>query len=475
LYEAFRTVKQTFDPQGIFNPGRIVDTPPIASHLRFGPGYRTPEARTWFDYSRHGGFARAVEMCSGVGACRQTREGTMCPSFVATREEAHSTRGRANVLRMAMSGRLGEAGLTDRGVYDVLDLCLECRACKTECPTGVDMARYKSEFLAAYWERHGTPLRAHAFAGVAELAAWGSRLAPLSNLVAGSRPARWLAEQLIGVDPRRAPPVWARRTFRDLVRSRSRRRHPEREPNGGEGGKAVVFADTFTNHIEPDIGLAALEVLDRAGIDARVAPHVCCGRPLISQGFLCEARRLAEANVAHLAEAAARGDAIVFLEPSCLSAVREDAPALVRTHLRARARLVASQAVLFEEFLERECRAGRASLGLRSGPAAVALHAHCHQRSMGLAAPALDLLRRIPGCAVTDLDAGCCGMAGSFGYARDHYDVSRAIAERKLLPAARALGPGGVLVAAGTSCRHQVAHFTGVRAEHPATLLASLL
>ena len=237
----------------------------------------------------------------------------------------------------------------------------------------------------------------------------------------------------------------------------------------------LLFVDTFTEHSEPEIGAAAVDLLAAAGVRVRLEPHVCCGRPMISQGLLESARKLAATNAERLFDAAQRGDAIVFLEPSCLSAVREDAPALLRGELQEKARLVAQATVLFEEYLERECAAGRVTLPLRKGPASVLLHAHCHQRAMGLAPAARALLSRIPGAVVTDLDAGCCGMAGSFGYTREHYDVSKAVGELKLLPAARALGPDAVLAAAGTSCRHQVAHFTGVHAVHPAILLRSLL
>ena len=470
LYQAFRRVKQVFDPQRLFNPGRIVDTPSITSHLRFGAGYETPNPATHFDFGEQGGFGRAVEMCSGVGLCRKTREGTMCPSFMVTRDEAHSTRGRANVLRLAMAGALGDAGLTDEGVHEVLDLCLECRACKSECPVGVDVARYKSEFLSGFWDRHGTPLRARVFGNARTAAEWGSRLAPVANRLTNSAPGRWLNEQLVGIDRRRTLPSWTRQTLR--------RRMAKRPPiKGGptDGPKAVLFADTFTNYEAPEIGVAAVTVLETAGISTRLAPHGCCGRPLVSQGLLPEARSLAFANVNALFEIANRGDAIVFLEPSCLSAVKEDAPALLKGEAKARARVVADACVLFEEYLERECSAGRAALRLRPGPSAILLHPHCHQRSMGLAAPARALLSRIPNAAVTDLEAGCCGMAGSFGYTRDHYDVSKAIGERKLLPAARALGPNELLVASGTSCRHQVADLAGVAAVHPAVLLCSLL
>jgi FAD/FMN-containing dehydrogenase/Fe-S oxidoreductase len=461
LYQAFRQVKKTFDPEGIFNPGRIVDTPPITSHLRYGAGYVTPSPVTFFDFSDNNGFGRAVEMCSGVGLCRKKREGTMCPSYMVTKEEAHSTRGRANTLRLAMNGALGDAKLSDQGVLEVLDLCLECRACKSECPVGVDVARFKSEFLSGYWERLGMSMKARAFGGAASAAAIGSFFAPIANAISSSAVGKWAAEQTIGLDRRRSMPRWTRQTLRHQA--------------SGIGHEALLFADTFTNYADPEIGLAAIDVLNASGIATGIAPNVCCGRPLISQGRLQEARKLAAANVHALYDAAQDGRAIVFVEPSCLSAIREDAPDLLRGELQRRARVVAQHAVLFEEYLEGECAGGRATLALKAGPQQVLLHPHCHQRSMGLAPPAKALLSRIPSATVVDLDAGCCGMAGSFGYTRDHYDVSRAIAERKLLPAARAMKDGSVLVAAGTSCRHQVADLAAVEAVHPAVLLRSLL
>jgi FAD/FMN-containing dehydrogenase/Fe-S oxidoreductase len=468
LYEAFREIKRTFDAANLFNPGKIIDSPPLTANLRYGSAYRTPNPVTWFDYAAHGGFGRAVEMCSGVGACRKKLDGTMCPSYRATLEEKHSTRGRANVLRLAMAGRLDESGLGDGGVHDVLDLCLECRACKAECPVGVDVARFKSEFLADYWQRHGTPLRARAFGNIHRTAKWASRFAPLSNHISASPPGRWLAEALLGIDRRRSLPQWTRETLSSRLASRG-------VPSAPSTRSPVLFADTFTRYADTEIGVAAFDVLNAAGPGAQLIDHGCCGRPFISQGLLREARALAAANAERLYDVAQRGHAIVFLEPSCLSAVREDGPALLRDDAQRKAQVVGDASVLFEEYLERECVAGRAALDLRSGPSSIVLHAHCHQRAMGLARAAQALLSRIPGATVTDLDAGCCGMAGSFGYTREHYDVSRAIGELKLLPAARALSADAVLVAAGTSCRHQVADFAGVRAVHPATLLQSLL
>lgn len=458
LYDAFRTIKQTFDPEGLLNPGKIVDAEPLTANLRYGAGYKTPRLDTHFDYSEYGGMAGAVEMCSGLGACRKTADGTMCPSYMATRDETDVTRGRANVLRLAMAGRLGESGLGDDGVYRVLDLCLECRACKTECPVGVDVARFKSEFLADYWSRHGLSRHARVMSDAHAIARLGSRFAPFANWIAGMPVARRLNEQLLGIDRRRPLPRFAARPL-------DRRVAAVREPH------AVLFTDTFTNYYDPEIGQAALAVLGAAGLRVGLAGNVCCGRPKISKGVLADARALAAENVNRLHPHAAAGRSIVFCEPSCLSAICEDAPDLLRGEARRRARDVGAQCVLFEE------AAGRVAhcLAFRAGPPAVLLHGHCHQKSMGRLEPARALLGRLPGSVIIDSGAGCCGMAGSFGYAREHFDVSRTIAERRLLPAIRDKAPGTVVVASGTSCRHQVHDLAGERAVHPAVLLAAHL
>ena len=465
LYTAFRAIKQTFDPTGLFNPGKIVDTPPLTSNLRYGADYRTPEPPTFFDYEAFGGLGRAVEMCSGVGACRKTLDGTMCPSYMATRDEAHSTRGRANTLRYAMIGQLGAAGLSDQGVYDTLDLCLECRACKAECPVGVDMARFKAEFLAGYHERHGTPLRARLLGRIHDLSAAASPMARLLNPWLDKPWVRSLNERLLGLDRRRALPRWATRT---LAASWGER------PRTADSSSVVLFNDTFTNYYHPEIGMAAATVCDHAGVGVELGPVVCCGRPLISQGLLAQARRGGAKTVERLHPLASAGRRILVLEPSCLSALREDLPALLQGHAQRQARAVADACLLFEEWLEGELTAGTLELAFRAGPRRVLLHGHCHQKSLGLVPPARALLSRIPNTTVVDLDAGCCGMAGSFGYAREHFDVSQQIGERRLLPAARALGPDERLVAAGVSCRHQVHDLAGVEAVHPAELLAGL-
>jgi Fe-S oxidoreductase len=439
-----------------------VNPPPLTANLRLGAGYKTPNPETWFDYSEYGGMGGAVEMCSGVGACRKKLNGTMCPSYMATREEAHSTRGRANALRLAMNGRLGESGLDEKSVYEALDLCLECRACKTECPAGVDMASLKSEFLAGYWTRHGTPLRARALANVERLASWSSRFAPMSNWIAAAGAVRWLNELLLDIDRRRPLPRWKRTTLeRWLVKNKS--------PVAPKGKPVALFNDTFMNYYNPEVGIAALKVLERIDCAVTVVRPGCCGRTFISQGLLKEARAHALEIVEGLFPIAERGEKIVFCEPSCLSAVKEDAPSLLRGEAQKKARAVAGACQLFEEFI-----AGF-DLALKPVTGRILLHGHCHQKAMGLLPATVALLSRIPSANVVELDAGCCGMAGSFGYHRQHYDISFAIANRRLLPAVKSVGSGDVLVAPGFSCRHQIEDFSDAQPVHPAVLIRDLL
>ncbi len=456
IYEAFREVKRTADPLGILNPGKIMDAPPIASNLRYRSGYKTRWMDTWFDYSSYNGIGGAIEMCSGVGACRKNLSGTMCPSYMATRDETHTTRGRANVLRLGISGALGET--PDSEVLTALDLCLECRACKAECPVGVDMASFKSEFLADYYARFGTPLKARALGHLPDLSVWAGQFSAIANAMIASGPVRWFNQKVMGVDERRGLPPWSSETLTEKLGNITR--------NPGTR-RVTLFNDTFLNHYHPEVGVAAIEVLERGGCQVDVVRPGCCGRPLISQGLLEEARKRAHTLVDALHPIVERGEKILFCEPSCLSSVKEDAIGLLRGEEKRRARDVAAACILFDEF------AASLDLPLRPGPERILLHGHCHQKSMGMLEHTVSLLSKIPQATVVDLDAGCCGMAGSFGYT--HYDVSVAIANRKLLPAVKEMKPGDVLVATGTSCRQQVKDLAQAQAVHPAVLLKELL
>ncbi len=470
LYQAFRELKRAFDPAGILNPGKIVDAPPLAANLRYGPAYVTPDVPTTFDFAADGGLVRAAELCAGVGECRKRRGGTMCPSYRATRDEQHSTRGRANALRLALTGQCDLSGLTDPALFEALDLCLECKACKSECPTNVDMARLKAEFLHQYFRENGLPRRNRFFGRIARLARWGSRFAPLSGWLVRSRPVRWLTEKLLGIDRRRVPPAFARRTFvrrwyanlgRDLAAQQK------------AGPRVLLAPDTFTNYFEPDVGMAAADLLLGAGCGVTLGAGdlVCCGRPLISNGLLDDAVRHARHNVARLYSWAAVGDPITACEPSCVLTIKDDYPALLRGDERRRAQVVAAACRTLEELLDEVLTE---EMTPRGCPKRLLVQAHCHQRSLVGMGPLLRLLRRIPGAEVVDLDAGCCGMAGSFGYEREHYEVSRLVGEDRLFPAVRQAGADEVVVAPGFSCRMQIEHFTGRKAVHPALLLRSL-
>ena len=465
VYQAFRDLKRLFDPRNILNPGKIVDCPPMTENLRIGPSYRPIEVETTLDFSREMGFAAAVEQCNGQGACRKAQGGAMCPSFMATREEEHSTRGRANALRAVLTGVLPASEFTSRRLYDVLDLCLECKACKAECPSGVDMAKIKYEFLGHYYRNRRPPLRARLFANVARLNRIGCLFAPLSNWAMASLPARWALGRL-GVHPKRRLPAYVRKTFSAWFK-----KHTPHE-RAGTRGRVLLFHDTYTESNYPGVGAAATQVLEQAGFQVALAPRWCCGRPMVSKGMLEQAREHARHNVDLLHAYVAEGTPIVGIEPSCLLTLRDEYPDLLPGDQKAQA--VAAGSFLLDEFLSQAMEQGELDLEMQPRPGRVLLHGHCHQKALTGLAPALRLLGRVPEAEVTALDAGCCGMAGAFGFEREHYEVSMQIGERALFPAVRR-NPEATVVVTGASCRQQVEHGTGVRPLHLAEYLASAL
>jgi Fe-S oxidoreductase len=460
---AFRELKRAFDPDDRMNPGNIVGRTDVTESLRYGADYKTWQPVTLLDFSAQGGFAAAVEMCNGVGECRKKLEGTMCPSYMVTRDEEHSTRGRANALRAVLSGRVPASEFTGRRLYEVMDLCLECKGCKAECPANVDMAKLKYEFLHHYHEANGLPLRNRLFGHIATLNAVGARLPGLFNALSALGPSRWLLEKVAGIDRRRPLPPLAAETFTAWF---ARRPAPASAPRG----EVVLFHDTFVTYNTPEIGRAAVEVLEAAGYRPVLVDRKCCGRPLISKGMLDVAREHAAWNVARLAPYARRGVPIVGLEPSCLLTLRDEYVDLLRTD---DARIVAAQSALFEQFLERE-RARGLTLPFAGGGRKALLHGHCHQKAMVGTAPTVAVLRWA-GYEVSEVDSGCCGMAGSFGFEREHYDLSIALGNRRLAPAVKAAPADTEVVAPGISCRQQIAHLAGRRALHPAEALRRAL
>ncbi|MGV9375904.1 FAD-binding and (Fe-S)-binding domain-containing protein [Nonomuraea sp. NPDC003707] len=453
VYEAMRRIKHAFDPRGLLNPGKIVDAPPMTEHLR-DPAMPAPRPlRTTLSFAD--GMHAAADRCMNVGVCRKDDTGVMCPSYMATREEEHSTRGRANALVKALSSDDPRQALGDERLHGILDLCLECKACQSECPLGVDMAAMKSEFLHQYQETHGVPPRSRLFGAIRTLNRLGSATAPLSN---------WLAAPLrgpLGLSTRRPLP----RFRRDNLLRWFARRPPAAGRRSGRR-EVILLADSFTSFSEPGIGRAAVELLERAGYQVRLESEGCCGRSSISKGLLDRARSMAEALVGRLAGSDAP---IVGLEPSCLLTLKDEYAALLPGDPRVAA--VAARARLIPELLAEAVDDG--SLPLNGGLSGrrILLHGHCHEKAVVGTAATRELLSRIPGAEVEEIDAGCCGMAGSFGFESEHYDLSMKIGGLRLFPAIAASSPDTLLAATGVSCRQQIAHGAGRAARHPVELL----
>ena len=485
---AFEEVKDAFDPEGRLNPGKIVRPPRMddRSLFRYPPGYRTRSIDTALDWSEWGGFAGAVEMCNNNGACRKAEPGVMCPSFRATGDEQHVTRGRANTLRLALSGRLGADGFTSDAVAEALDLCVGCKGCRRECPTGVDMARMKIEFLHHRRRRHGLPLRERVVAWLPRYAPLAARAPALFNLRDRSPLLARLSERWLGLSALRPLPRWRSDPFRPRAEVAGPAPGTGRAPRGERSGRApqeaarpevVLFSDTFTRWFEPEIPRAAVRVLRAAGCRVRTAETggraLCCGRTFLTNGLPEEARAEARRALAALLPFAERGVPILGLEPSCLYTFRDEVPALLPG---PESRTVAKHAMLLEEWLARERERGALRLALRPIPARrVLVHSHCHQKAFGAGAAAADALRLIPGIEVEGVESGCCGMAGAFGHEAEHFNVSMRMGELSLLPAVRAAPPDTRIVAGGTSCRRQIADGAARRAFHPAEALAEAL
>jgi Fe-S oxidoreductase len=461
-----REVKALFDPRGLLNPGKIVDAAPLAEHLRDPALPPAPPLVTTLHFDGAEGMRTAADRCMNIGLCRKTQTGVMCPSYMATLEEDHATRGRANALVRALSQPDPHAALGDERLHEILDLCLECKACKRECPLDVDMAALKSEFLSHYQEIHGTPLRSRAFGAIRALNRAGAALAPVSNLVPRVPGARALLERTLGIARERPLPRFERET---LLRWDARR---ARLATPAPRGDVVLLADSFTTFTEPAIGRAAVELLERAGWRVRLQSAGCCGRASISKGLLAQAQRMAAAMVERLAVDARAGTPIVGVEPSCLLTLRDEYLALLPGDARAEA--VAERATLVADLLVEAIDAGDLELRADSPLAGkrIVFHGHCHEKAGVGTEASRALLERIPGAEVTELDAGCCGMAGSFGFEAEHYELSRQVGELRLFPALREEPADTVVAATGVSCRQQIGHFAGRTARHPVELVA---
>jgi FAD/FMN-containing dehydrogenase/Fe-S oxidoreductase len=465
VYQAFRRVKQAFDPHNVLNPGKVVDAPAMTENLRYGPGYAPAEPPTIFDYEKQEGFVRAVELCNGAGVCRRLQGGTMCPSYRATLDEKDTTRARANALRLALAGQESLKAPQSEWVHDVLDLCLMCKACKSECPSNVDMAKLKAEFLNLYYQGRPRPLGHRLMARIYRLNRLGSLVAPLANWLQNRGLVRWLMEKLGGIDRRRSMPPLHFQHFRRWFR-----RH-QPAPGAGRLGKVILLDDCFNTYNEPQVGRAAVRVLEAAGYAVELAGLTCCCRPMISKGFLPQARDLIAAELPGLAARVADGTPVLGMEPSCLLTLADEWPELVPG---PEARRVAAAASLTDGWLAEQVKAGRCELPLRLRRETCVLHGHCHQKALVGTGGTAAALRLVPGLDVKVLPTGCCGMAGSFGFEKEHYDVSVQVANLDLLPALKA-EPEALVAAPGTSCRHQIHDLAERRALHPLEVLAAQL
>jgi Fe-S oxidoreductase len=475
LTRAFGEIKDLFDPKGLLNPGKIVrpSKQDDRALFRYPPGYRTIPIKTALDWSEHEagaghrgeGFAKAVEMCNNNGHCRKFDAGTMCPSYRVTREEQHLTRGRANTLRLALSGQLGpmnaDEALGSEELYATLELCVSCKGCRRECPTGVDMAKMKVEVLHHYRKRHGLKFRDRLLAYLPRYAPLAARLAPLTNAMQS------VAQGWLGFARQRSLPKW-RAPFAPPL------------PRGGgadrRGGEVVLLIDTFNRYFEPENARAALAVLQAAGYDVHLPQPVdggrplCCGRTFLAAGLVEEARSEARRVVETLRPYVERGVPVVGLEPSCLLGLRDEFLSMLPGGASAE---LAMNSFLLEEFLAREHDAGRLALKLAPLPEKkVLLHGHCHQKAFDAMPAVRKALALIPGLEVEAIESSCCGMAGAFGYEAAHYDVSMKMAEFTLLPRVRKAATNELIVADGTSCRHQIRDGSGRPAIHVARVLA---
>lgn len=468
LYGVFRELKTLFDPENRLNPGNIVNAAPMTENLRYGADYRTIELKTHLDFSAEGGFSALVEQCNGAAVCRKF-SGNMCPSYMVTKDEEHSTRGRANLLRAGLSGQIPREELFGGRMFEALDLCVECKSCKAECPSSVDMAKLKTEFLAHYYETHPVPLRSRMFANFGALSrqAVGPHT-PLLNWGMRQIWARKLMERFFGISAHRELPPFARQSFVQWFKSRTD------APKPAEGRLPVVLLhDTVNTFNTPEVSIAAVRVLEAAGYRVILPGHKDVGRPAISKGLVGLAKALAADTLSRLEPFARDGIPIIGLEPSDVSALKDDYFSLLPGNPVVE--LVAQNATTFEEFMAALAENPDFHLPVVPSNTKILLHGHCHQKALIGTDPAKKALSLLGDVDIQEVDSGCCGMAGSFGYEAEHFDISMAMGERALFPAVREADPDRIVVAAGVSCQHQIETGTPRKALHPAQVLANAL
>ncbi len=480
-FDLMRRVKQLWDPTGIFNPGKIVDTPPMNEFLRTEADRPIPQPTTLFDFSKDGGLLHLAEKCSGSGDCRKTHVsgGTMCPSYMATRRERDTTRARANILRQFYSQATAPDAHSFAEVKEILDLCLSCKACQSECPSSVDMTRMKAEFTQQLYQQQGIPLRARLVGNFTKLMQLAS-LAPWAyNGIFNSPALRRVANQMVGFHPDRTMPHLGSQTVRQWFR-RSTRLTETPKPDGqnqlANQPKPILFLDEFTNYNDVSVGQKAISLLQRLGYDVQLPDHAESGRTYLSKGLVADAQKIAIQNVTLLRNLVSADQPLIGLEPSAILTFRDEYPDLVPANLKADAQRIAQHTFLFEEWLAQEVDAGRVTAdSFTNEPRFIKVHGHCHQKALSTMKPVLDVLSLPRNYRTELIPSGCCGMAGSFGYEREHYDLSMQIGELVLFPAVRQAEATTLIAAPGTSCRHQIKDGTGRHTQHPAEILFDAL
>jgi Fe-S oxidoreductase len=471
VLEMMRSVKKAFDPDGIFNAGKIIDTPPMNQFLRFEPGHSSPGFDTYFDFSREGGLMKLIEKCNGSGDCRKTEVtgGTMCPSYMATRDEMATTRARANLLRELLSRKDVPEPFNQQELYDILDLCLSCKACKSECPSNVDMAKIKAEFLQQWYKHHPPSLRARMIAHISTLNRLGMLFPQLFNAVVTFKASSRLLKRILSFAELRSIPTLNRITLRKWAGRHLEAMNDSLPPSARS---VILFVDEFTNYNDTSLGITTIRLLNRLGIRVLIEKHSPSGRTYISKGFLKKARSLARKNVRQLGSRVSRSVPLVGIEPSAILSFRDEIPELVGNDLLAEATALAENCFTVEEYLSKAWDEGKIDRSLfTTDRVEVKLHGHCQQKAVASTVPVHNILTIPENYEVSEIPSGCCGMAGSFGYEKEHYDLSMRVGELVLFPAVRVSGKEELIAAPGTSCRHQIKDGTGATAYHPVEIL----
>jgi Fe-S oxidoreductase len=470
-YGLLKTLKQCWDPNHIFNPEKIIGTPPMNTSLRYSPGQKTKEIDTTFDFSHDMGILRAAEKCNGTGDCRKSAiiGGTMCPSYMASRDEQNTTRARANILREFLTNSDKKNPFDHREIYDVMDLCLSCKACKSECPSNVDIAKYKAEFLQHYYDANGIPLRTRAIAYIGQLNQMGAIMPGVYNFFMRSKAFSGMMKKMLGFAPQRSIPLLYKTTLKSWIK-----KHPD--SLAGSNKNVFLFADEFTNYNDAEIGITAVKLLRALGYHVEIPKHEFSGRTFLSKGLVRKAAKLAKENVQLLADIIQEDSPLIGIEPSGILTFRDEYPELVGEELKGKAKILAGNCYTIDEFIAREYQKGSLQSELFTlEEKKIIVHGHCYQKALSSVAPTIEMLSIPQHYSVEEIKSGCCGMAGSFGYEKEHYDLSMKVGELVLLPAVREAAPEVIVSAPGTSCRHQIKDGSDKKAYHPVEILYEAL